>query len=56
MYHQVQGYWKIQLVCLAILIVFVAVILLRNRADENAYGVNKISRGIVYIDRLGTAL
>jgi len=54
MYHHVDGYWKVRLVCIAILIV--VVIVLRNRVDSSNYEANETSSMIVNADMLGTAL
>jgi len=56
MYHQVEGYWKVQLVCVAILVILIAVITLCNRVDNNIYEANETSCVIVYMDRFGIEL
>jgi len=56
MHHQVEGYWKVQLVCLAILIILFAVMTLCNRADNITYEVNESPCVTAYMDRPGIAL
>jgi len=56
MHCHVEGYWKVRLVCLPILIIIFAVMTLCNNAANNIYEVDKTSYVIAYMDRLGIAL
>jgi len=56
MHCHVEGYWKVQLVCIAILIIIFAVMALCNNTANNIYEVNETSCVITYIDRIGITL
>ena len=56
MYYQVERYWMVRLVCIAILIIIFAVMALCNNATNSIYEVNETSCVITYIDRIGITL
>jgi len=56
MHYQVEGYWKVRLVCLAIIIIIFAVMALCNNAANSIYEANETSCVIVHMVRLGNSL
>jgi len=53
--YQVEGYWKVRLVCLITLAIFLVVFFINNSTKNSSREVNKISCAIVCVDRLGIA-
>jgi len=56
MHCHVEGYWKVQLVCIAILIIIFAVMALCNNTANSTYEANETSHVIIYTDRIGITL
>jgi len=53
MHCHVEGYWKVRLVCISILIIIFAVMALCNDAANSTYEVNETSCVIAHMDRIG---
>jgi len=51
--HQVEGYWKVQLVCLLIIVVFIAIAFFRQDTTCTNQEALENSSAITYVDRSG---